>query len=618
MTGLRSLVALSLLTGLIQITPIFAEVPSGPGDWPQWRGPNRNGVSPETGLVREWPQEGPKVLWQVDNVGVGYSSMAVKDGLLITQGDLDGVEHVICLRVADGSLVWSVQPEPVAKDLTAKIEAEMKRLDTDSDGVIDEAEALQGLGPNFNNFDQADRSADAPRLAAERASLLFKKLDVDKDGMLRYSEAGSRLRDTFGRMDLADAAADAAALAKQRTNDAFQKDQDADGKLSRKEVQGTALQDAFGRADQKDPATNQPDNLLTGEEVETYFTRQEAGRDGLISPSELEKYLAANYPGKDGRLTAVELRGYLGGYRNSYGDGPRGTPTIDGKFVYAEGGNGDLTCFDLATGKTVWYINLSKNLGGGRPGWGYSESPLVVGELLIVTPGGGKGTLAALNKYTGEVVWRSEGVTEGAHYASPMVAEIAGVKQIVQFASRDVFGVQLDGGRLLWTYSKANNGTANVATPIIHQDHVFASSGYGTGGGLVKISNNSGNVTAEEVYFDKKLANHHGGVLLIGEHLYGFGNGGLICQHCLTGEIAWQARSVGKGSLVSADGLLFLLGENFEVALAEASSGGYREKGRFKIDQFNKPSWAHPVVAGGRLFIRNAHRLTAYDIRATQ
>jgi outer membrane protein assembly factor BamB len=282
--------------------------------------------------------------------------------------------------------------------------------------------------------------------------------------------------------------------------------------------------------------------------------------------------------------------------------------------VYVEGGAGDLTCLDFATGKTVWYKNLAKDFGGGRPGWGYSESPLVEGDLLIVTPGGGKGTLAALNKYTGEEVWRSTN-TEGAHYASPQVADIAGVRQVVQFASKNLFGVRLSDGKHLWSYSHANNGTANVATPIIRGDYVYASSGYGTGGGLVKIVNDGGEFAAEEIYFDKTLANHHGGVILVGDHLYGFGTG-LICQNFMTGENAWKGRSVGKGSLTYADGLLFLLGEGHEVALADATYDGYTETGRFKIEKFDRPSWAHPVVAGGKLYIRNMQKLTAYDVRA--
>jgi outer membrane protein assembly factor BamB len=609
------------LLGLVVVcssiaSSVQAEVPAGPGDWPQWRGPQRKNLSTETGYAREWPAEGPKVLWSVDTVGVGYSSLAIKDGLVVTQGDIDGVEHVLCLKAADGSIVWSVQPEPVAAALAAKIETEAKRLDKSGDGTIDEAEALAGIGPDFNNFDKADPKADAKMLAAERVAKLVKQLDADGDGRVTFAETGNRFRNNFQKLDQADKAADAAALAKQRTDEVFQlADKNADGKISKQEAGGTALQEPFGRADQKDRDTGKGDDQLTRDEVETYFAKQEASRDGVLTAAELTAYYEQNYAGKDGILSPAELRGFFGGYRNSYGDGPRGTPTIDGKLVYVEGGNGDLTCLELETGKTVWYKNLSTDFGGGRPGWGYSESPLVEGDLLIVTPGGAKGTLAALNKQTGETIWRSTDDVEGAHYSSPQVADIAGIRQVVQFASKTLFGVRLDDGKLLWSYSKANNGTANIATPIIRGDYVYASSGYGTGGGLVHITNANGTLTATEVYFDKTLANHHGGVLLHGDYLFGFGSG-LICQNFMTGENAWKARSVGKGSLTYADGLLFLLGENHTVALAEAAYDDYREKGRFTIDNLGRASWAHPVVAGGKLYIRNMQRLTAYDVRA--
>jgi outer membrane protein assembly factor BamB len=259
---------------------------------------------------------------------------------------------------------------------------------------------------------------------------------------------------------------------------------------------------------------------------------------------------------------------------------------------------------------------LEKDFGGGRPGWGYSESPLVEKNLLIVTPGGKGGTLLALDKQTGNPVWQSKGITEGAHYSSPVAAEIGGVRQIVQFASRNLFGVSADGGKFLWSYSGANNGTANCSTPIVADDCVFAASSYGKGGGLARITADGDKQSAEEVYFENRMQNHHGGMVKLGSHLYGFGEGSLICLEYATGKIAWQNRSVSKGSLVSADGMLCLLGENHEVALAEANSEKYVEHGRFKLPGHGRPSWAHPVVIGGRLYIRDQQSLTCYDVRA--
>jgi outer membrane protein assembly factor BamB len=271
----------------------------------------------------------------------------------------------------------------------------------------------------------------------------------------------------------------------------------------------------------------------------------------------LSAYYRRTSPGADGRLTVEELRGALGGYRNGYGDGPRGTPTLDGDKLYVEGGSGDLSCLNAQTGRTIWHTNLARDLAGGVPGWGYSESPLVVGDRLFVTPGGNQGTVACLNKLTAEVVWRSSN-KEAAQYSTPVLAELAGQRQIVQFARNSVFGVDFETGQLLWSYGAANNGTANVCTPIAEAGHVFASSGYGTGGGLVKISSADRGQKADEIYFEKRMANHHGGIVKIGDYLYGFGNNGLMCMHYLTGKVTWTARSVGKGSLTCADGMLYL------------------------------------------------------------
>lgn len=591
-----------------------ADLPAGPGDWPQWRGPARDGVSRETGLARQWPSQGPAVVWQVETVGVGYSSLAIKDGRIITLGDLDGVEHVIALDASDGSLQWAVQPEPVAQALEEQIESEMHRLDANSDGVVDEAEALAGLGPRFYNFDL--RGGDDPAATAiDRAKRLLTSLDADGDGLLSFAEAGSRLQDAFARIDAADEDADVAALAARRTEALFAAaDADRDGQLSEREARGTWASPMFRRIDQRDAATNTADGVLTREEVDAYLARFEPGRDGWISGTELAEFFHQQYPGRDGLLASQELRGLYGGLRNNQGDGPRSTPTIDGERVYVEGGNGDVSCLETATGKTIWHVSLTKDFGGSRPGWGYSESPLIEGELVIVTPGGNQGTIMALDKHNGRLVWRSDDVRQQAHYSSPVAADIGGVRQIIQFARESMFGVTAAAGELLWSYSKANNRTANCTTPVVFDNHVFATSAYGTGGGLARIEGQGKEQRAEEVYFERRMANHHGGVVRVSEWLYGFGDRGLIAMHLLTGEIAWTARSVGKGSLVYADSMLYCLGERHEMALVEATPAEYRERGRFAIDNLGRPSWAHPVVAGGRLYIRNQQRLTAYDV----
>jgi outer membrane protein assembly factor BamB len=606
---------LSALALLVLPTLAAAQaLPSGPGDWPQWRGPNRDGISTDKGLLKEWPAAGPQVLWHVDTAGVGYSSLAIKDGRVFTQGDLAGVEHVLAIDAKTGQTLWSVQPGPLAEQLANRIAADLKQIDKNADGTVDELEAIGRFGWEWNKYDRGT-DQDPKAVAEQRSAALLALLDKNSDGKLTFDE-GTTLRDAFFRADRTDPAADAVALAIQRATAYLALDKDGDGRVSRQESRGTALDRSFGQFDNRDPATNKGDDLLSREEIEAGLKKSEAGRDGVISKAELAAYYVDTKAAGDGILSPDELKAAVGGYRNGQGDGPRGTPTVDGDRVYVEGGNGDVSCLEAATGKTIWHVNLRTSFGGGTPGWGYSESPLVVGELVVVTPGGKSGTLLALNKLTGVPVWQSAEVKEGAHYSSPVVAEINGVPQIVQFANQSVFGVSLADGKPLWRYTAPANGTANCCSPIVENNHVFASSGYGTGGGLAKIIEAGTTQQAEEVYFEKKMACHHGGIVKVGDHMYSNAGGSLICMDFMTGKIAWQARGPGKGSLVAADGMLYVLSEGHSVALVEATPEAYRERGAFKIESHGKPSWAHPVVAGGRFYIRDQGSLTAYDVRA--
>lgn len=405
--------------GLSWVLVITCALKAGADDWPQWRGPNADGVSRETGLLREWPPEGPPIVWQIRNLGEGYSTVAVANGKIYTQGAINGIERTIALREADGSLLWAVQ------------------------------------------------TSDLP---------------------------------------------------------AFQNDQ---------------------------------------------------------------------------------------------GNGPRGTPTVRDGRVYTEGGNGDVCCVDAETGQLLWHISLPRQLAGTLPHWGYSESPLVLDDMVVVTPGGPGGTVAALDKNTGAVIWRSTDVQQVAEYSSPVVAVIGGIPQIVQFARDGVFGLARDTGRLLWTYrhQKANN-SINITTPIVADDHVLVSSAYGNGTGTARIITADGRQSAREVYFLRELDNHHGGLIKFGDYVYGTGSRGLFCVNFLSGEIAWYNRGVGKGSLTIADGMIYMLGEMRQLALVEATPEGYRERGRIQIEDRGRPTWSHPVVANGRLYIRNQDTLTAYDVTA--
>lgn len=602
---------------LANVENCLAQVPSKAGEWPQWRGPNRDGISLDTGLLKTWPEGGPKVLWQVDSVGVGYSSIAIKDGRLFTQGDLHGVEHIIALDVASGKTLWAIQPAPVVSLLNAKVESDLKQLDKDKDGVVSEFEALQRFGWEWNKFNNPIKDGDAEKIADGRSTALLKSLDKNEDGAIDFDEAGNALRNDFQRVDQEDRDADARAIAEKRTI-AFLTalDKDGDKQISKQEARNSLLDRLFGRLDVSDPITKKGDDQLTAEELTAGLEKAERGRDGVISAAELRAFYIASKATGDAELTGEEFKGAIGGYRNGMGDGPRGTPTVDGDKVYAEGGNGDLVCLLTETGETVWHANLSTQFGGGRPGWGYSESPLIVDDMVIVTPGGGKGTLVALKKSTGELVWQSSEVNEGAHYASPELATINGIRTVVQFARSSVFGVNLADGKPLWKYTSPANGTANCCSPIIEDNLIFASSSYGVGGGLAKITLAGSTQAAEEVYFEKKMACHHGGIVKVGDFMYSAGGGPLMCMNFKSGEIKWQARSAGKGSICVADGMLYILGEGHQVALAEVSPEGYTEAGSFKVQAHGRPAWAHIVVSGGRMLIRDQESLTAYDVKA--
>jgi outer membrane protein assembly factor BamB len=317
---------------------------------------------------------------------------------------------------------------------------------------------------------------------------------------------------------------------------------------------------------------------------------------------------------------AIRLGGGQGGY------GPRSTPTVDGNRLYALGVGGELVCMEVATGKLLWHKNLVSDFGGSVPRWGYSESPLVDGEKVVATPGGRQATLIALNKMNGEVIWKAQ-VPEGdgAQYSSCIAADVGGQRQIIQFTHGGVIGIAAKDGKFLWKNNHAAFNTANCSTPIYRDNHVFAAAGYNKGGVLVKLTTNPDGVAATQVYHAPQMRNQHGGMILVGDHLYGFDDGvGLTCLNFKTGEIAWDNRSVGKGSLVYADGLLIARSERGPVALIEATPTGYVEKGRFTPPSDPNPSpepqsrstWPHPVIAGGRLYLRHMNILLCYELKS--
>jgi outer membrane protein assembly factor BamB len=311
-------------------------------------------------------------------------------------------------------------------------------------------------------------------------------------------------------------------------------------------------------------------------------------------------------------------------YTNDWGDGPRSTPTVENGLIYALGARGDLVCVRAADGSEVWRTNLQNDLAGTEPQWGYCESVLVDGDRLLCTPGGSQGAIVALDKATGKVIWRATDLDDIAHYSSIQKASFHGEPQYVQLLVSRLVGLAPEDGRVLWQVDWPGR-VAVIPTPIVHDEKVFATSGYGVGCMLVDIDDDN---EATEIYDEpakKLMKNHHGGVLLIGDHLYGHSDGvGWVCMEFATGKQVWRERDVlGKGAIAYADGMFYCLSEDEgDVVLLEASPDGWKEHGRFTLDpqtEIRKDRgkiWMHPVIANGKLYLRDQNLLYCYDIKA--
>ena len=318
----------------------------------------------------------------------------------------------------------------------------------------------------------------------------------------------------------------------------------------------------------------------------------------------------------------------IGAYvRNNYGSGPRSTPTVDGDRLYALSSAGQLACLKTATGEKVWSASLTSDLGGGRPNWNYCESPLVDGGHVVCTPGGARGTPAALDKNTGKVIWRSTELKDPAGYSSIVPAAVGGVPQYVQQTMKGIAGVAAKDGRLLWYHRQPKYKVAVIPTPIVSDNLVYATAGYGAGDVLLRLTPGADGTRAEQLYDETAqgvMDDKHEGVVLVGDHVYGWSDkGGWTCQELKTGKKVWQSNKLGRGSLVSADGMLYCYGEKDGTAvLVEATPEGWQEKGRFTIPrhtqrrEYNSNIWTHPVIANGRLYLRDQELIFCYDVKS--
>jgi outer membrane protein assembly factor BamB len=297
--------------------------------------------------------------------------------------------------------------------------------------------------------------------------------------------------------------------------------------------------------------------------------------------------------------------------------GPRATPTVSGDLLFTVDQWGELVCLSAADGTEKWRKHFEQDFGGKRPEWGFSESPLVDGDKVLVTPGGPKGAIVALDKKSGALVWQTTDFTDPAHYSSLIIAQIGGVKQYIQLTEQNLVGVSTEG-KVLWKAVRKGK-TAVIPTPVVKDNLVYVSSGYGSGCNLFKVSFADGKFSVEQVYENKVIANHHGGVILIGDYVYGHSdNKGWTCQDLKTGEAKWQDKTMGKGALVAADGKLFLRQEDKQgtVAMIAADPAGYKELGRFdQPDRSGKQTWPHPVISDGKLYLRDQDVLLCYDVK---
>ena len=418
-----------MLIGVFAVSAIASSIAwaAKPGDdWPQFRGPDRTDVSQDTGLLKEWPKDGPPLVWTGKDIGEGFSSVSVVGDRVFTMGDKSEKSHVFCLSRTDGKNLWE---SPIGKS------------------------------------------------------------------------------------------------------------------------------------------------------------------------------------------------GGGGGY-----SGTRCTPTVDGDRVYGLGQFGDLVCLKVVDGSEVWRKNLSKDFKGAPGGWSYTESPLVDGDKLVCTPGGKEASVVALNKMNGEVIWKCPiDKDNGAGYSSIVIGEACGVKQYVQMMAGGLRGFDAKDGKLLWSYGTSNDrfghNTANIPTPIVHGDFVFASVGYGRGAALVKLVKKGDQIEAEEVWFNNELKNKHGGVVMVGKYVYGDSDDSGLpwCAEWETGKRMWKKSkrtdASGSAAVTYADGNLYFRYQNDWVELVPANPDEYKVVGEFKPPETHQPCWAHPVVVGGRLYLRDGDLLYCYDVK---
>ncbi|KKL66126.1 hypothetical protein LCGC14_2148110, partial [marine sediment metagenome] len=326
--------------------------------------------------------------------------------------------------------------------------------------------------------------------------------------------------------------------------------------------------------------------------------------------------------GKEGRLTCLDLGARIQ-WQKPYGtewtknyQGARHPPTIDAKSIYVMSGVAVLTAFDARTGQRHWSVDLMARFGGKLLGFGFSESVVIDGDRLICSPGAPDASVVALDKRTGKTVWASKGLSDEYGYCAPLLVDHGGTRLVVTMTARAIVGLEAATGKLLWRYPYRNRYAGHHVTPIYHDGKIFATSGYGKGGVMLKLSADGGAVEAK--WTNPRLDTHYGGVVLLDGHLYGstHKSASWVCLQWETGRLGYEAKGLGKGSVAAADGMLYCYGESGHLALVRPNPKRFDVVSSFRITRGTGQHWAHPVIYGGRLYVRHGDTLMAFDLTA--
>lgn len=323
----------------------------------------------------------------------------------------------------------------------------------------------------------------------------------------------------------------------------------------------------------------------------------------------------------EGIISAIDLSGKIK-WQTSYGPdwsemhpGSRSTPTVDGDLLYELSGVGRLLCLDTKTGSILWSRDLPKEFSGETPMCGFAEAPLIYKDTVICTPGGKDAAFVALNKTTGKTIWTSAGFSDQSAYCSPILIDRGGICLVVTITARNVAAVDADSGKLVWTYpfdTNAKDPNHSVA-PVYDNGRLYVTSGHRDGGQMLEISPDGRTVTPR--WSDKVLNTLHGGLVLIDGYIYGSNSTGKwVCLDLKTGQVMYETRGVGMGSILYADGMLYCYGEKGALGLVPATPQSHELISQFKVTQGDGPHWAHPVISNDRLYIRHGEFLIAYDI----